>query len=157
MQPGHFMLLLTLSLAFLRVATLATGGLLKMVGFGPATTAQGVRLVPALTERWCSLRLGSDTKATDQDRPPVIGATQDRCVNVTVLSQSTKVNHNKSYVRTFTIDIIDKTCRAAGANRNPQLQTPRSPSQRGPARHGDSTDPGRPGQAAPLRAGRRCI
>lgn len=51
MQPTHFMLLLTLSLAFLRVATLATGGLLKMVGFGPTTTAQGVRLVPALTER----------------------------------------------------------------------------------------------------------
>lgn len=51
MQPSHFVQTLTLSLAFLGVATLATGGLLQMVSFGPATTAQGVRLVPALTER----------------------------------------------------------------------------------------------------------
>ena len=49
---------LTLSLALLGVATLATGGLLQVVGLGPTTTAQGVRLVPALTERWSSLRLG---------------------------------------------------------------------------------------------------
>ncbi len=42
---------LTLSLALLGVATLATGGLLQVVGLGPTTTAQGVRLVPALTER----------------------------------------------------------------------------------------------------------
>lgn len=40
-----------LSLALLGVATLAAGGLLQVVGLGPATTAQGVRLVPAFTER----------------------------------------------------------------------------------------------------------
>lgn len=53
----HVIWWLTLSLALLGVPTLATGGLLKVVGLGPTTTAQGVRLVPALTERWCSLRL----------------------------------------------------------------------------------------------------
>lgn len=47
----HALRLLTLSLALLRVATLAAGRLLQVVGFGPTTTAQGVRLVPALTER----------------------------------------------------------------------------------------------------------
>lgn len=51
---------LTLSLALLGVATLPAGGLLQVVGFGAATTAQGVRLVPALTERGCSLRLEDD-------------------------------------------------------------------------------------------------
>ena len=42
---------LTLSLALLGVATLAAGGLLQVIGLGPTTTAQGVRLVPAFTER----------------------------------------------------------------------------------------------------------
>lgn len=41
---------LTLSLALLGVATLAAGRLLQMIGLGSTTTAQGVRLVPALTE-----------------------------------------------------------------------------------------------------------
>ena len=48
---------LTLSLALLRVATLATGGLLQMVRFGPATPAQGVRLITTLSKGRGSLRL----------------------------------------------------------------------------------------------------
>lgn len=51
---------LTLSLALLGVTTLATGGLLQMVSLGTATTAQGVRLVPALTEGGCSLGLRNE-------------------------------------------------------------------------------------------------
>lgn len=46
----HCMLGLTLSLALLGVATLATCGLLQMISLGPAATAQSVRLVSALTE-----------------------------------------------------------------------------------------------------------
>lgn len=54
--------ILTLSLALLRVSTLATWGLLEVVSLGPTTTAQGVRLVPALTKRWCSLGLMRQTE-----------------------------------------------------------------------------------------------
>ena len=42
---------LTLSLALLGVATLAAAGLLQVIGLGPTTTAQGVRLVPTLSKR----------------------------------------------------------------------------------------------------------
>lgn len=52
----------TLSLALLRVSALATWGLLEMVSLGPTTTAQGVRLVPALTKRWRSLGLMRQTE-----------------------------------------------------------------------------------------------
>lgn len=52
----------TLSLALLRVPALATWGLLEVVSLGPTTTAQSVRLVPALTKRWCSLGLTRNRK-----------------------------------------------------------------------------------------------
>lgn len=47
--------------------------------------------------------------ATDQDQPPFIGIIYDQCMNLTVLSQCIKMNHYKSYVRTFMSDITDKT------------------------------------------------
>lgn len=52
----------TLSLALLRVPALATWGLLEVVSLGPTTTAQSVRLVPALTKRWRSLGLTRNRK-----------------------------------------------------------------------------------------------
>lgn len=101
---------LTLSLALLGVSTLATGGLLQVVGLGPTTTAQSVRLVPALTERWCPLRL----KGNRLHRSGTIPEDLQYNFKLIVLSQHRKMNHRKSFVQTFVFwDITDKTHVAA--------------------------------------------
>lgn len=54
--------LLTLSLALSRIAALAAGRLLQVVGFGAAAAAQSVRLVATLSKRRRTLRLEKEEK-----------------------------------------------------------------------------------------------
>lgn len=58
---------LTLSLALGRIAALAAGRFLQVISFGPATAAQGVRLVATLSKRRRTLRLGTKNISLGKD------------------------------------------------------------------------------------------